>query len=579
MNTTKSSTLIVSLTGAAVVAFIFVFGMIWMGRSARDDAVDAVRSVSLLYLDELAGRREQVIEGNLKRRIDDIRVAVSLMTEADLSDQTHLQAYQARMKHLYGLEKFAFVDAAGVIHTSKGTETNGGDEHFDYRTLAGPEISILNLQSEDKKVIIAVPVGRIPFMGAELTVCFMEIDMKEMLRGVSMHSKNEDATFCNIYTKDGIPLSNTVLGGLAAEDNLLDAMRQARFESGYSLEKMRKDFEDGKRGEVSFTYDGVHETLSYVPIPGTDWLLTYLIRESVISDKIASISNGIIRRSLALSALTAASLLILFGYIISQVRKNLKAMMKAQQESMITALSSDYRSVYYVNLDEDTAVCYLGDKEDAGGPKTGDRVPYLRFFMEFAEKHVAESYREGYLYFIQPDNIRAALMERPIIAYRFLEIRDGRESYSMLRMAGVRHIEDRADHRVHAIGLGFTDIDAEMRETMETNQMLASALMAAQEANKAKTAFLSNMSHEIRTPMNAIIGLNSLALRNEALPAETREYLEKIGSSARHLLGLINDILDMSRIEAGRLLLRKEEFSFRNMLEQINTMVLSQCGE
>ena len=87
------------------------------------------------------------------------------------------------------------------------------------------------------------------------------------------------------------------------------------------------------------------------------------------------------------------------------------------------------------------------------------------------------------------------------------------------------------------------------------------------------------MSHEIRTPMNAIIGLDSLALRNETLPAETREYLVKIGESAHHLLGLINDILDMSRIESGRLLIRKEEFSFRNMLEQINTMVMSQCGE
>ena len=79
--------------------------------------------------------------------------------------------------------------------------------------------------------------------------------------------------------------------------------------------------------------------------------------------------------------------------------------------------------------------------------------------------------------------------------------------------------------------------------------------------------------------MNAIIGLDSLALRNESLPAETREYLVKIGESAHHLLGLINDILDMSRIESGRLTIRKEEFSFRNMLEQINTMVTSQCAE
>ncbi len=79
--------------------------------------------------------------------------------------------------------------------------------------------------------------------------------------------------------------------------------------------------------------------------------------------------------------------------------------------------------------------------------------------------------------------------------------------------------------------------------------------------------------------MNAIIGLDSLAPRDETLTPETREYLEKIGGSARHLLGLINDILDMSRIESGRLVINREEFSFRGMIEQINTIVMSQCSE
>ncbi|MBQ8161426.1 MAG: response regulator [Clostridia bacterium] len=124
-----------------------------------------------------------------------------------------------------------------------------------------------------------------------------------------------------------------------------------------------------------------------------------------------------------------------------------------------------------------------------------------------------------------------------------------------------------------------SDITDVLRQERERNQALSDALASAEQANRAKTAFLSNMSHEIRTPMNAIIGLDALALRKETLDEDTRDYLLKIGDSARHLLGLINDILDMSRIESGRIVLRKEEFSFRSMLEQINTMVTSQCLE
>ena len=266
---------------------------------------------------------------------------------------------------------------------------------------------------------------------------------------------------------------------------------------------------------------------------------------------------------------------------ISDITEKYLSQEKHQKDldSMITAMASDYRSVYHVDIDTDEAVCYRADPNDSAQIPEGVHFPYHAWISEYCDLHVDEEYKEGFRKFSDPERIRDALATRDIIAYRYLVRRDGEEYYEMLRMAGVRHPKDRDDNMVHAIGLGFTDIDAEMRDALATNRALSEALAVAEEANKAKTAFLSNMSHEIRTPMNAIIGLNSLAMRNESLPDETREYLKKIGESAHHLLGLINDILDMSRIESGRLVIRKEEFSFRNMLEQINTMVMSQCEE
>ena len=114
---------------------------------------------------------------------------------------------------------------------------------------------------------------------------------------------------------------------------------------------------------------------------------------------------------------------------------------------------------------------------------------------------------------------------------------------------------------------------------IQQSQALSDALTAAEEANKAKTVFLSNMSHEIRTPMNAIIGLDNIALNDPEATPKIKDYLTKIDGSAHHLLDLINDILDMSRIESGRMVLKNEEFPFSKLIENINTIFSGQCQE
>ncbi len=232
----------VAIIGSILVALILILGSIWTGHKAKQGTENAVNSVSLLYLDELAGRREQVVASALQRNISNLKTAVDLMTDDDLASVASLQAYQVRMKKLYTLGKFAFVDTDGLIYTSLGPQNVIETYNIDYLNIFSPQISLKDPEGNDKKVIIAIPLEKISLEGKKLVVCFMEINMETMLTGVSLQSDNNGTTFCNIYTKDGNALTNMLLGGLASEDNLLEALDHAVFNKGFSAEKVKKRF-------------------------------------------------------------------------------------------------------------------------------------------------------------------------------------------------------------------------------------------------------------------------------------------------------------------------------------------------
>lgn len=317
----KGGIMLIAILSVITVIIFTVLGTFWNGRVASNETEKAVRSVSLLYLDEMARRRADVVYSSLNNHLEKMQVAIKLLSEHDLSSVENLKVYQSRMKQLYSLEKFAFIDSEGLIYTSLGTKTNINQYPFDYKTLNAPKICVKYLDKEDKKVVIAVPVNNLKLEDKTLIVGFIEMTMNKMLDMVSLQSTHENTTFCNIYTHSGVALTNMILGGLAKENNLLSTMKSADYESGFSYEDFYNNFSSGKKGAVSFTYNGIKETLYFEPIKNTDWSLTYLIRENVISNRISSISDSILKNSLIQSILTLLVLVGMFSYIIAQSKK------------------------------------------------------------------------------------------------------------------------------------------------------------------------------------------------------------------------------------------------------------------
>ena len=116
-------------------------------------------------------------------------------------------------------------------------------------------------------------------------------------------------------------------------------------------------------------------------------------------------------------------------------------------------------------------------------------------------------------------------------------------------------------------------------ELRKANLAAEEAFQVAQEANRSKSSFLANMSHDIRTPMNAIIGITSLLRHDAGDKAKVIEYADKIDTSSQHLLGIINDVLDMSKIEAGKTIFKYTDFSILDFMEELNTIFHSQIDE
>ena len=243
---------------------------------------------------------------------------------------------------------------------------------------------------------------------------------------------------------------------------------------------------------------------------------------------------------------------------------------KRHQMELIYALSVDYNLVCFVDLDTGKgAVLQAEDTEETsfGGIFAGDIL--LEECMDLYIKQIVyEEDQEMLMEASSCDSLREKLKESRQFHVNY-RVR-GEKGMKYFQMKGVRAGEwDES----HGVVLGFRSVDEEIRSEMEKKSLLEDALQQANRANKAKSVFLSNMSHDIRTPMNAIVGFTALAITHIERREQVEEYLKKIMTSGNHLLSLINDILDMSRIESGKIYLEEKPCRLPDILHSLRNIV------
>lgn len=255
-----------------------------------------------------------------------------------------------------------------------------------------------------------------------------------------------------------------------------------------------------------------------------------------------------------------------------ETRRQLKQAREMEtQREIIDGLASEYYSVLLVNLWEDTVTAYRAEDEDGRAIAEHFRKNdgcWSKGICDYAQTWLPEAGRADFL-----DMLSLERLQRNGEDYSF--------TYEKRTAAGVMYLQARVAFVPDPQGgfaavVGTRNVDDLIKKERQQEAALQEAYNAAEAANRAKTNFLSNMSHDIRTPMNGIIGMTAIAGAHIDDKARVQDSLQKITLASKHLLSLINEVLDMSKIESGKVQLVEEEFNLSDLIDNLISMTSSQ---
>lgn len=239
-------------------------------------------------------------------------------------------------------------------------------------------------------------------------------------------------------------------------------------------------------------------------------------------------------------------------------------------QDVVLGLASDYQVIYLVNLNTNDYEVFgeSGEYRDKISTHFDRTQNFFADLLSNIERVIAPEDSEEVKLQLSKEYITQELSDKRTYSFNYRLIVNGEYRYYLCKI--IRLTKDSENDRII---IGIFDDDARMRKETEQRKILEDALSAAESASRAKTAFLFNMSHDIRTPMNSIIGFTNLARRHLDDEKYLSECLDKVSMSGEHLLSLINDVLDMSRIESGKLMISAKPESVSERNEQIVSIV------
>ena len=470
-------------------------------------------------------------------------------------------AFLAQAKEEYQFTDFFFVSRDGSYITLDGEQGYLDLGRMLSQLILEQQPIVANSVVPDKPeiMVFAVPTAKGSYQGFAYEAIAVTYNNKDLVDSLKISAfEGHGSTFAVL--PDGRVVLDSSSADMRGVHNILAMLKNSAGFTDEQITALQKAFAAGKSGNLEFSIHGVGYYMVYGSASFQNWTVLGIAPKSIVNANMNRLQYTTMAVMSGIVGMLAVTVLLLM------VQSNRQKLRKKDQqllarEELFSSLSRNVDDVFLMI--------------DTGTGKVEYISPNVRRILGISPEAVQEDFH--ILCSAEGDNCTSRLDG-------LMQMEQGTQQEWDREFI---HQETGEPHYIHVTGF-INDVQGAKKcivdlsdRTGEHQTTLAveAALEVAEKASQAKTDFLSNMSHDIRTPMNAIVGLTTLMENELDQPEKLAEHLHKLETSGQLLLGIINDILDMSRIESGKTTLSVEPMHLSQQLDQLSTMIRAQASE
>lgn len=462
-----------------------------------------------------------------------------------------------------------YADRSGVTVNAAGEKTDISDREYFIRGMRGESGMMAVIGSrlvEGNPIMFYAPLK----INGEIVGVFMGLYGQEKIEELLNSAYFGEQARAYLCARDGRIVACSAPDE-EMPDNIIDFYEEKHRATSEALEHMKQALAGGE--SEGFRYHGKSGTgTAYITGVNNTDLMIFQELPSVVTERMIRNANAM-GAKLSVNLLVALAVYIVVILIMDYRQRRKLVWENTEMSYVIAGTTKLFDRFIFVDLEQETYRYLAGTyRQYAPIMPEGEYVELAEYLTSMM---VDQDERERMAQELDLTNLRSKFEgDIESLSYEYFIHRD-KELWERLNVICV----ERRDGKAAQVLFARQDVTEFMSNELKKNAALSEAFQAAEMANQAKSDFLSRMSHDIRTPMNAIMGMTSIAEMNIQDTAKVADCLNKINISSKHLLGLINEVLDMSKIESGKLVLVEEVFSIPEVVDNLKSIFFTQIKE